>query len=111
MAYMSYVCNFKVYKNRDEYYSELINEVITLFMIYFLMCFTGDFVSNTLTQGQMGIAVISLTSFNFLFNILLLLRNSIVTPIYNCCRKRKAIKKQKEAQKKRQEAAQAKKYV
>ena len=100
---MSYVCNFKVYKSRDQYYSELTNEVITLSMVYFLMCFTGDFVNNTLTQGQMGIALISLTSFNFLFNILLLLRKSIVAPINNCCRKRKAKQRKKEHQYKMRE--------
>ena len=59
---------------------EQLNELVTIVTIYFLLCYTGQFVLDLKTRDQLGIAMICLTVLNFLINsvpIILSLKDEI----------------------------------
>ena len=91
LVYLIFISNYRVYKERGEHMTEFINEYITLLTIYFLMCFTGEFIGEALTMFKMGVSLISLTSLNFLYNILILLCK-VKQGCRNWCHRRKLLK-------------------
>ena len=68
---------FDQLENRSMLITETFNEVITLCLIYLVMCFNGDFVSELETRNKLGYVYISLILFNISTHLFLLLISNV----------------------------------
>ena len=57
--------------------TETFNEIITLCLIYLVMCFNGDFVPELETRNKLGYVYISLILFNISTHLFLLLISNV----------------------------------
>ena len=50
VTYTAMIIHLKVYRDRSEQMMEQLNEVVTIVTIYFLLCYTGQFVLDLKTR-------------------------------------------------------------
>ena len=94
LGYLCFILHFSVFKDRAEARQEIFNEVFQLLTIYFLMIWSGDFIQSLKVLSLTGIALIVLTGFNFIFNLIPLgfsikiqCRSSFLN-VHNTCKQR-----------------------
>ena len=77
---------FNSLETRFKIINETFNEAITLILIYFAMCFSGNFILQDETRNNFGFIYIGQISFNISIQLLLL-------SLVNLCNVKKALRK------------------
>ena len=84
LAYLIVLIDWKPYSEDSVQNKELLHEVNSLIVLYFLTLFTGMVIPDSRLKEQIGLALISLEVLNLLVNIVPLLYYALKSIIRRC---------------------------